>query len=152
MPHIVPSPESMRLTGPHISQLLDNSLPSHYAMVTEIRSILQSWCPTLFLGFSSLSFDEEFLRQAFYRCLYDPYLTNTPGNARADVLNLCRTKAALRPNVIKAGVDENDGFSFKLKALADANGIATPTSHDALAGVSTTLALCKIISRRALEI
>ena len=103
MPHIVPSPRAMRVTGLHICQLLDNSLPSHYGMVTEIRRILQSWCPSLFLGFNSLSFDEEFLRQAFYQCLYDPYLTNTRGSARADVLNLCRTTATLRPDVLKPG-------------------------------------------------
>ena len=152
MPHVIPSPEAMHVTGLRIKQLLDTSLPSHYAMVTEIRSILESWCPALFLGFNSLSFDEEFLRQAFYQCLYNPFLTNTQGSARADVLNLCRITAALRPDVIKPAIDENGCTTFKLTALAEANGIATPLSHDAMADVSTTLALCKMIADRAPDI
>ena len=152
MPHVIPSPEAMHVTGLRIEQLLDTSLPSHYTMVTEVRGILESWGPALFLGFNSLSFDEEFLRQAFYQCLYNPFLTNTQGSARADVLNLCRITAALRPDVIKPAINENGRNIFKLKALAEANGIATPLAHDAMADVSTTLALCKIIADRAPDI
>ena len=152
MPHVIPSPEAMHVTGLRIEQLLDTSLPSHYAMVTKVRRILESWCPALFLGYNSLSFDEEFLRQAFYQCLYSPFLTNTQGNARADVLNLCRITAALRPDVIKPASDEDGRTIFKLKALAEANGIAVPLSHDAMADVSTTHALCQIIRNRTPEI
>ena len=152
MPHVIPSPEAMHVTGLRIEQLLDTSLPSHYAMVTEVCRVLESWCPALFLGYNSLSFDEEFLRQAFYQCLYSPFLTNTQGNARADVLNLCRITAALRPDVIKPAIDEDGRTIFKLKALAEANGIAVPLSHDAMADISTTHALCQIIRNRTPEI
>ena len=152
MPHVIPSPEAMYVTGLRIEQLLDISLPSHYEMVTEVRRKLESWCPTLFLGFNSLSFDEEFLRQAFYQCLYSPFLTNTKGNGRADVLNLCRITASLRPDVIKPAMDENGRITFKLKALAEANEVVAPLSHDATADVSTTLALCQIIKNRAPDI
>ena len=41
MPHVIPSPESMHVTGLRIEQLLDASLPSHYEMVTEVRRILE---------------------------------------------------------------------------------------------------------------
>lgn len=152
MPHIIPSPEAMFVTGFRIGQLTDTSLPSHFVMVTEIRRILQSWCPALFLGFNSLAFDEEFLRQAFYQCLHYPYLTNTQGSARADVLNLCRITAALRPDVLKPAIDEAGRPIFKLKALAEANGVAVPLSHQAMADVTTTLALCQLIKNRAPEI
>ena len=152
MPHVIPSPEAMQVKGVGIEQLLDTSLPSHYAMVTEIRGILESWCPALFLGFNSLSFDEEFLRQSFYQCLYNPFLTNTQGNARADVLNLCRITTALSPNVLKPAIDGNGSTIFKLKALAEANGITVPSSHNAMADVSTTLELCQIIRNCAPEI
>lgn len=149
MPHVIPSPEAMHVTGLLIDQLLDTSLPSHYAMVTQVHRTLESWCPSLFLGYNSLSFDEEFLRQAFYQCLYSPYLTNTRGSARADVLNLCRLTAALRPDVVTPAVDEYGRTVFKLKALAEANGTAPSSSHNAMADVSTTLELCKLIRHRA---
>ena len=142
----------MHVTGLRIEQVLDTSLPSHYAMVTEIRRTLESWCPALFLGFNSLSFDEEFLRQAFYQCLYSPFLTNTRGSARADTLNLCRMVAALRTNVIKPATDENGHAIFRLKALAEANGIAAPMSHTAMGDALTTLELCRFIKNRAPEV
>ena len=152
MPHVIPSPKAMHVTGLRIEQLLDASRHSHYEMVAEVRRVLESWSPALFLGFNSLSFDEEFLRQAFYLCVYNPYLTNTQGNARADVLNLCRMTAAIRSDVIKPATDENGCEIFRLKPLSEANGIAVPMSHSALADVSTTLALCRTIKDRAPDI
>ncbi len=152
MPHVIPSPQAMQVTGIRIEQLLDASLPSHYEMVTEVRRSLESWSPSMFLGFNSLSFDEEFLRQAFYLSLYNPYLTNTSGNARADVLNLCRMTAAIRPDVLKPGTDDDGRKKFRLKLLAKANGITAPMSHHAMADVTTTLALCQLIKNGASEV
>lgn len=152
MPHIVPSPEALHVTELSIDQLTDPTLPSHFEMVMEIRRVLQSWCPALFLGFNSLSFDEEFLRQAFYQCLHDAYLTNTQGSARADVLSLCRLTAALRPDVLRPGTDERGRPVFKLKPLAEANGLTVTLAHDAMADVLTMHALCEIVRVRAPEI
>ena len=149
MPHVIPSPKAMHVTGHQIEHLIDPSLHSHYEMVAGIRRTLESWPSALFLGFNSLSFDEEFLRQAFYLCLYNPFLTNRQGNARADVLNLCRMTAALRPDVIKPATDDNGIARFRLQPLAEANGIAVPISHSAMADVSTTLALCRLIKTSA---
>ncbi|MGR9411936.1 exonuclease domain-containing protein [Rhizobium anhuiense] len=152
MPHIIPSPEALHVTELGIDQLTDPSLPSHLEMVTEIHRVLQSWRPALFLGFNSLSFDEEFLRHAFYQCLQDPYLTNTQGSARADVLGLCRLTAALRPDVLQPALDEHGRTVFKLKPLAEANGLTVALAHDAMADVLTMHALCNVIRTRAPEI
>ena len=152
LPHVIPSPRAMLVTGLRIEQLLDPALPSYYEMVAEIRRTLEAWSPTLFLGFNSLSFDEEFLRQAFYLCLYNPYLTNVQGNARADILNLCRMTADLRPEVVRPATDEDGSEIFKLKPLAKANGIAVPMSHSAMADVFTTLELCRTIKESAPEL
>lgn len=152
MPHIIPSPEALHATGLRIGQLVDPGLDSHFEMVRAARRTLQSWCPTLFLGFNSLSFDEEFLRHAFYQCLYNAYLTNTQQSARADLLNLCRVTAALRPDVLKPAVDEAGRPVFRLKPLAEANGVAAPMAHDAMADVMTMHALAVHIRTRAPEI
>lgn len=152
MPHVIPSPKAMHVMGLGIDELTDPSLPSHYEMVMQIRRVLESWCPALFLGFNSLSFDEEFLRQAFYQCLYGPYLTNTQGSARADVLNLCRVTADLRPDVLKAAADDAGRLVFKLKPLAEANGMTIAASHEAMADVATTLALCRHVKTAAPEV
>jgi exodeoxyribonuclease-1 len=152
LPHIIPSPEALHVTELGIDRLVDPSLPSHLEMMTEIYRVLQSWRPALFLGFNSLSFDEEFLRHAFYQCLHDAYLTNTQGSARADVLSLCRLTAALRPDVLRPGLNELGRPVFKLKPLAEANGVTVALAHDALADVLTMRALCDIVRIRAPEI
>jgi exodeoxyribonuclease I len=152
MPHIVPSPEAMHITGIRIEQLTDPALPSHFEMMADIRKVLQSWSPSLFLGFNSISFDEEFLRHALYQNLHDAYLTNTQGSARADVLNLCRLTAALRPDIIRPATDEQKRPFFKLKLLAEANGLNVPQAHNAMADVETMHEICQIIRSRAPEI
>ncbi len=90
MPHIVPSPQALHVTGHTLDDANSTSRLSHYSMVCEVANALASWCPGTFLGYNSIRFDEEFLRQAFYQCLHPIFLTNTKGNARADVLNLMR--------------------------------------------------------------
>lgn len=152
LPHIVPSPRALHVNGVPIDVLTDQSRPSHYQMMVQVRAALERWSPSMFLGFNSIAFDEEILRHAFFQSLYDPYLTVKQGSARADVLNLCRMVAALRPDVLTHGIDADSRRVFKLKPLAEANGIIVPASHEALADVSTTLALCRHIKAGAPDI
>jgi len=87
-PHIVPSPGALLVTGVTIDRITDPALPSHYQMVASIREKLLSWSPAVFAGYNSLEFDEDLLRQALYQTLHPPFLTNTNGNSRLDVLQL----------------------------------------------------------------
>jgi exodeoxyribonuclease-1 len=97
------------------------------------------------LGFNSIRFDEEFLRQAFYQCLHPVFLTNTNGNARADVLNLMRAATTLHPTVIHPGVEIDGRLNHRLGALAAANGIAQGKVHDAESDVDAMLGLCRLV-------
>jgi exodeoxyribonuclease I len=96
-------------------------------------------------GVNSISFDEEFLRQAFYQCLHPVFLTNTNGNARADVLNLMRAATTLHPTVIRPGVEIDGLLSHRLGALAAANGIVQGRAHDAESDVDAVLGLCRLV-------
>ncbi|MCP3414246.1 exonuclease domain-containing protein [Bradyrhizobium brasilense] len=145
MPHIVPSPKALQVTGLTLADANSAARQSHYGMVCEIASTLAAWCPAIFLGFNSIRFDEEFLRQAFYQCLHPVFLTNTNGNARADVLNLMRAATSLHPSVIKPGEDDDGRPSHRLGPLAAANGIFTDKLHDANADVDAMLALCRMV-------
>src|SRR5690349_1514286 len=84
--HVVPAPGAMKVTGLKAGMLTDPGLPSHYEMVRQIRAKLLEWSPTTFVGFNSIEFDEDLLRQAFYKTLHDPYLTNKNDNARTDIM------------------------------------------------------------------
>jgi len=145
MPHVVPSPKALHVTGMSLDDANSMSRQSHYDMVCEIAGTLAAWCPATFLGFNSIRFDEEFLRQAFYQCLHPVYLTNTNGNARADVLNLMRAAATLHPSVIRPGMESDGRPSYRLGSLAAANGIVVGKVHDAAADVDAMLALCRIV-------
>src|SRR6266851_1359429 len=64
LPHVVPSPGAMRVTGVSVAQLTNVELPTHYIMMRAIRDKLLSWSPGLFIGYNSMGFDEHLLRQA----------------------------------------------------------------------------------------
>ncbi|WP_045013173.1 exonuclease domain-containing protein [Bradyrhizobium sp. LTSP849] len=145
MPHVVPSPRALQVTGITLDEANSTARPSHYSMVCEIAKTLALWCPATFLGFNSIRFDEEFLRQAFYQCLHPVFLTNTNGNARADVLNLMRAATTLHPTVIHPGVEIDGRLSHRLGALAAANGIAQGKAHDAESDVDAMLGLCRLV-------
>jgi exodeoxyribonuclease-1 len=151
MPHIVPSPKALHLTGTSLAKITDLSRQTHYSMVCEIAQTLSSWSPSIFLGFNSISFDEEFLRQAFYQCLHPIFLTNTPQNARADVLNLMRAAGALHPSIIRPGI-VNGADVYQLGPLATANGIAVGRAHDATCDVEAMLELCRLVRAGAPEL
>jgi exodeoxyribonuclease-1 len=143
LPYVVPSPKALLLTGLSLKEITDNARPSHYEMVCEIQKALLGWSPTVFLGYNSIRFDEEFLRQAFYQCLHPTFLTNTNRNARADVLNLMRAVAVLRPSVLVVPQDSEGRPVFRLADLAAANGFAVRQAHDAMHDVELTLQLCQ---------
>lgn len=145
MPHVVPSPRALQVTGLSLEEINSLARQSHYDMVCEIAATLSTWCPATFLGFNSIRFDEEFLRQAFYQCLHPVYLTNTNGNARADVLNLMRAATTLHPSVIRPGEDDDGRPSHRLGPLAAANGIMADKLHDASADVDAMMALCRMV-------
>jgi exodeoxyribonuclease-1 len=86
LPHIVPSPKAVQVTGITPAMLIDPNLPSHYEAICQIREKLVAWSPAVFMGYNSIKFDEDLLRHAFFQTLHPAYLTNTGGSARADVM------------------------------------------------------------------
>lgn len=59
-PHIVPAAEALLISGADVREILRDDLPSHYAMIRDVQTRLRSWSPSLYLGFNSMRFDEEF--------------------------------------------------------------------------------------------
>ena len=59
-------------------------------MVRQILAKIQPWSPTTFIGYNTIDFDEQLIRQALYQTLYDPYITNKTGNRRGDAFHCVR--------------------------------------------------------------
>lgn len=149
LPHVVPAPEAMRVNRSPVARLVDQRLPTHYQMVRKIREQLLKWSPSLFLGWNSIRFDEDLLRQAFYKTLHAPYLTNTSGNSRSDALRLAQACSIHAPDSLKTPVNASGHASFALHATARENGLNPGHTHDAMADVEATLFLCRQVYGRA---
>ncbi|MBV2150907.1 hypothetical protein KRZ98_22165 [Sphingobium sp. AS12] len=149
MPHIVPSPGALCVTRMSIEQITNPVLPSHYEMICEIRAKMAAWSPSIFTGWNTLGFDEHLLRQALYQSLHSPYLTNTGGNSRIDILKIAQAASVLVPNAIIVPIGDKGKPTFKLDRLAPANGFDHSNAHDALADVEATIHVCRIIRDKA---
>jgi exodeoxyribonuclease-1 len=147
--HIIPAPGALKVTRISPNAMFDESLPTHYEAMVQIHSTLTRWSPAVFMGYNSLSYDEEMLRQAFYQTLQSPYVTNTGGNGRADVLRLMHATHILAPGVIEPVYGPKGNPSFRLEHLAPINGFAHQDAHDAMADVEATIHLAKCVLEEA---
>ena len=148
----IPEPAALLInkTSPKI---LKQTNLSHYGMVQQIKDKFEQWSKNSpgisFIGYNSLNFDESFLQKTFFQSLYDPYLTNTNGNKRGDILGLVRSAHLYYPDCIKTPISEKGNAVFKLDQIAEMNGIIHDNKHDAMGDVIATLGMAKIISDRA---
>ena len=149
LPHVVPAAGALIATGVSPRLLTDSALPTHYEAAREIAKRLADWSPSIFLGYNSISFDEELLRQMFYQTLQPIYVTNTGRNTRGDILNLVNASMIVAPTVLSIPIGNSGKPSRKLDALAPANGYAHANAHDALADVEATIFLAKVIRAAA---
>ena len=152
LPHVIPSPRALRITQVAPATLIDSTLPSHYEMMTKIHEKLLSWSPANFVGFNSIQFDEDLMRQAFFQTLYPPYLTNTHGNVRSDVMRLAHATSIYAPDAIKVPLNARGRPVFKLHRLSQENGFHDHTAHEALSDVLATLDLARLIRDRAPDV
>ncbi len=105
---------------------------------------------TIVVGFNSIKFDDEFIRNALYRNLEDPYKREySYGCSRWDILPLIRATHDLRPEGITWPERKDDGtFSFRLTELTEANKIEQIGAHDALVDVRATIAVAKLVKEK----
>jgi len=150
--HIVPSPEALLVNRVTPTMLTDSRLPSYYEALRTIRAKLLEWSPAVFIGYNSIRFDEDFLRQGFFQTLRPVYLTNTTGNARGDMLRVVHATAIYAPSVLNVPTKENGEPIYKLDRLAPANGYTAAGQHEAMADVKATLFLARLVRKKAVAI
>lgn len=152
MPHVVPHPLAITTNGLPISRLTDSALPTHYEMMRAVRAKLLDWTPSLVVGFNSIRFDEEMIRHALFQTLHDPYLTSRNNNCRGDALGLVMAAVADTPQCLIVPIGPEGRPTFRLEALAAANGLDHSMAHDALGDVRATLALARLVKDGAPEV
>ena len=140
----LPHPEACLLTG-ITPQIADEQGYLEPEFIARIHAEF-SQANTCGVGYNTLRFDDEVTRFTLYRNFYDPYAREwQQGNSRWDIIDLVRMTYALRPAGIVWPQHEDGQPSFRLEALAAANGIQHESAHDALSDVRATIALARLL-------
>ncbi len=142
-PDYLPSPEACLITGLTPKRTADGLVEAELAAQIHAQMSVPGTCT---VGFNSLKFDDEFIRNLFYRNFYDPYRREyASGNSRWDILPLVRLAHDLRPEGIEWVYDESGKPVFRLEELTTANGLDHEHAHDALSDVEATRAVAALI-------
>jgi exodeoxyribonuclease-1 len=104
---------------------------------------------TIFMGYNTVRFDDEFMRYMLYRNFYDPYEWQWKDNrSRWDLLDVVRMTRALRPEGITWPYGPDGKPSNRLELLTATNKLAHENAHDALSDVYATIAVAKLIQTK----
>ncbi|MFZ4616820.1 MAG: exodeoxyribonuclease I [Rectinemataceae bacterium] len=146
-PDYLPSPESCLVHGITPQHATEVGL-SEYEFARMLRAEMTEPATTS-VGFNTAQFDDEFVRNLFYRNLLDPYEREWASScSRWDIIDLARAARDLRPEGIVWPTDEEGKPVFRLEALAKANGIAHESAHDATSDVLATLGFARLLRER----
>lgn len=141
---ILPEPDAIMVTGITPQQ-------ANAEGVTEAEFLKTFWeevatPDTIFVGYNSVRFDDEFMRFMQYRNFYDPYVWQwQDGRSRWDLLDVVRMTRALRPDGIEWPFDPDGKPSNRLEFLTKVNKLQHDNAHDALSDVHATIAVARLI-------
>ena len=130
-----------------IKQLTQTNL-SHYQMLGEVEKIFKKWSPAIFLGWSSIGFDEELIRKEFFKGIRYPYISSAAPNMRHDGINIARAAYAVDSSILQTEINAKNNVVFKLESLARMQGIDASDAHSALADAELTAKILRIIKKK----
>ncbi len=144
---VLPEPEAVLITGITPQKTLQEGYTE--AEFLRIFTDKISVPDTIFVGFNTVRFDDEFMRFMLFRNYYDPYEWQwKDGRSRWDLLDVVRMMRALRPEGIKWPFDDKGNPTNRLELLTEANDIDHGNAHDALSDVKASIALARIIKNK----
>ncbi len=104
---------------------------------------------TIFLGFNTVRFDDEFMRTLHYRNFYDPYEWQWQDQrSRWDMLDVVRMTRALRPEGIEWPFDSHGKPTNRLELLTALNKLEHAHAHDALSDVDATINVARLVRNK----
>lgn len=142
----LPSPDALIVTGitPQQTQA-DGFTEAEFAALLRDEIFTPD---TVTVGFNSIRFDDEFIRNLFWRTFNDPYeWAWRDGRSRWDLLDVVRMTRALRPEGIEWPVVDGKEVN-KLELITKQNGIDHFKAHDALSDVEALIAVTKLIKEK----
>ena len=141
-------PQAMALIVNKTSvDLLTKGNLSHYQMLSQLEAIFKKWSPAIFMGWSNIGFDDEMIRNEFFRGIRYPYITNATPNKRHDGLNIARGAHAVDESVLKTEINAKGNAVMKLESLARMNGFESSGAHSALFDAELTVKVLGLIKK-----
>lgn len=141
---ILPEPDAILVTGITPQKTLTEGITE--AEFVKLFDSEVNQPETIFVGFNSIRFDDEFMRFLFWRNFYDTYEWQCKdGRGRWDILDVSRTTRALRPEGIEWPFTPEGKPTNSLEFLTSVNKLDHKGAHDALADVKATISLAKLI-------
>ncbi len=141
-PDTIPTPEAS-ITH-HISIEKSNSGMYEYEAIKKIHSLFNT-PDTISLGYNTLTFDDEFLRFAFFKNLFSAYDHQYKnGCVRVDLYPIATAYYLFAQNVLSWPLDKEGKVSLKLENLNTQNSLYKEgRAHDAITDVIVTLELAR---------
>lgn len=146
-PDTVPEPDAILITGITPQSTQTDGLTEKEFLEMFHEEVVRPG--TIFLGFNSVRFDDEFMRFLHYRNFYDAYEWQWCDNcSRWDMLDVVRMVRALRPGGIEWPFTFEGKPTNRLELLTKLNGLDHEHAHDALSDVSATIAVAKLLKNK----
>ncbi len=141
---VLPSPDAILVTGITPQQTITDGLTEAEFLKYFYKEVMAP--ETIFVGFNSVRFDDEFMRFLHYRNFYDPYEWHWKNScSRWDILDLVRMTRALRPEGIEWPFAPDGKPANRLEFLTKVNKLSHEAAHDALSDVLATIGVAQLI-------
>jgi exodeoxyribonuclease-1 len=146
-PDTLPSPDAILITGITPQKTIAAGTTEAEFLKLFYHEIVQP--DTIFMGYNSIRFDDEFMRFLHYRNFYDAYEWHWKDScSRWDLLDAVRMTRALRPDGINWPFAPDGKPANRLEYLSSVNKLPHSNVHDALSDVLATIEVAKLIKRK----
>jgi exodeoxyribonuclease I len=143
---VLPDPDAVMITGitPQAT-LLDGMTEVEFIQLFNQQVAVPD---TIFAGYNTVRFDDEFMRFLLWRNFYDAYEWQwQEGRSRWDLLDVVRMTRALRPDGIKWPVVDGKPTN-RLELITKLNNMNHDHAHDALSDVLASIEVARLIKTR----
>jgi exodeoxyribonuclease-1 len=141
---ILPDPDAIMVTGITPQSTLQDGVTEAEFLKVFYEQVATPG--TIFVGYNTVRFDDEFIRFLNYRNFYDAYAWQwQDGKSRWDLLDLVRMTRALRPEGINWPMTDDGKPTNRLELITKLNGLDHEHAHDALNDVLASIAVARLI-------
>lgn len=150
-PDVLPDPDAVLVTGITPQITIADGVTEAEFLKFFYKEVVKP--DTIFVGFNSVRFDDEFIRFLNYRNFYDAYEWQWKnGCSRWDLLDVVRMTRALRPQGIEWPFAPDGKPTNRLEFLTKVNKLDHLNAHDALSDVQATIAVAQLVKTKQPEL